>query len=121
MISQTHDHRHDFRLLEARRELHWHLAKARQNVRDAQHRLRCWPKTIIKINDVFWFSMAWKQIYPPPDYGSELRCFLDDDLLKRILRREAHWNSAELAGLIRFHRIGPYNPDVHTLLCFLHE
>lgn len=93
-----------------------HLLRAGfANMRRAQERLDCWPDCTIKINGhPYYMGLC--------DMGSsnELRCTLPADLLERILNREAHWNNCELACLIKFHRFGPYLPDVHTLLSFLH-
>ena len=42
-------------------------------------------------------------------------------LLKRILKREAHWNNAEIGCHIDFIRVpDTYSPDIHWVLSFLH-
>lgn len=83
------------------------------NVRRAQERLECWPDSVVSVNGQPYYMGAH-------DMGSsnELRCTLPEDLLRRILNRKVHWNSAELACLIKFRRFGPYLPDVHVLLSF---
>ncbi len=90
----------------------------------AQKRLGCYPHVLVEINDLpglyLGKSVAWLDNAEPQP--AVLKCTLDPALLDRILRREVHWNSAELACLIRFVRQpNVYDPDVHTLLCFLHE
>lgn len=99
------------------------ITAALANLRRAQERLDCWPRVRVEVNgQSIWLGRGTngKTMMAPND-APTLKCTLDTALLDRILRREVHWNSAELACLIRFHRTGPYNPDVHTLLCFLHE
>jgi len=50
-----------------------------------------------------------------------LICSLDPKLLRRILDRKAHWNNAEIGCHIDFFRSpNIYEPDLHTLLQFLH-
>jgi UDP-MurNAc hydroxylase len=50
-----------------------------------------------------------------------LICSLSPKLLRRILDRKAHWNNAEIGCHIDFFRSpNVYEPDLHTLLQFLH-
>ena len=50
-----------------------------------------------------------------------LICSVNTKLLRRILDREAHWNNAEIGCHIDFFRSpNVYEPDLHTLLQFLH-
>ena len=50
-----------------------------------------------------------------------LKCTMDPRLLFRILTRDAHWNNAEVGCHIDFHRVPDvYDPDLHTMLSFLH-
>ena len=50
-----------------------------------------------------------------------LSCSLNPKLLRRILDRKAHWNNAEIGCHIDFYRSpNIYEPDLHTLLQFLH-
>jgi UDP-MurNAc hydroxylase len=50
-----------------------------------------------------------------------LRFRLDPRLLRRILLRQAHWDSGESGGHIDFLRVpNEYQPDVHTLMSFFH-
>ena len=85
------------------------------NMRRAQERLECWPDCAIRVNEHPYYM-------GDADMGTsnELRCTMPDELLVKIMKREAHWNNCELACLVRFHRFGPYLPDVHTLLSFFH-
>jgi UDP-MurNAc hydroxylase len=56
-----------------------------------------------------------------PRQEPALECSMDLRLLRRILRREAHWNNAEGGCHIDFVRHPDnYLPDVHTLLSFFH-
>ncbi len=89
------------------------LAEAFENLKVMQARLRCYPACVVSINDRFEFSLG-------AEAGNDLRCYLPEELLARIVGREVHWNNAELACLIEFDRTGPYLPDVHTLLSFFH-
>ncbi len=65
-------------------------------------------------------------IYPKfseeiPDSPKVLECTLDERLLARILKRDAHWNNAEIGCHISFIRTpNEYEPDLHTMLQFLH-
>ena len=53
--------------------------------------------------------------------GPILNCQLDPRLLRRILDRNANWNSAEIGCHIDFFRTpNVYEPDLHTMLQFLH-
>lgn len=50
-----------------------------------------------------------------------LDCYLDPRLLRRVLDRRAHWNNSEIGCHIDFHRSpNIYEPDLHTILQFLH-
>lgn len=50
-----------------------------------------------------------------------LSCSLDSRLMRRILDRKATWNSAEIGCHIDFVRTpNDYEPDLHTMLQFLH-
>lgn len=50
-----------------------------------------------------------------------LICSLNPKLLRRILDRKANWNNAEIGCHIDFFRSpNEYEPDLHTLLQFLH-
>jgi UDP-MurNAc hydroxylase len=49
-----------------------------------------------------------------------LQCKVPSRLLRRILDGKAHWNNAEIGCHIEFDRLGPYEPDLHTALEFLH-
>jgi UDP-MurNAc hydroxylase len=50
-----------------------------------------------------------------------LSCTLDSRLLRRILDRDAQWNSSEIGCHINFFRSpNLYEPDLHTMLQFLH-
>jgi UDP-MurNAc hydroxylase len=50
-----------------------------------------------------------------------LKCSLDSRLMRRILDREAQWNSSEIGCHINFFRSpNLYEPDLHTMLQFLH-
>ena len=56
-----------------------------------------------------------------PESGQVLTCSLNPKLLRRILDRKAQWNSAEIGCHIDFFRSpNVYEPDLHTLLQFLH-
>ena len=55
------------------------------------------------------------------DAEQVLICSLNPKLLRRILDRKAHWNNAEIGCHIDFFRSpNVYEPDLHTLLQFLH-
>lgn len=95
------------------------------NLMQAQDRLRCYPPCEIGVDAVgpdgrgeefmFWMGPSGTAIG-----DNYLRCSLPIQLLRDILDRKAHWNSAEVGCLIRFHRTGFYMPDVHTLMSFFH-
>lgn len=51
----------------------------------------------------------------------KLECRLDPRLLQQILKKESHWNNAEIGCHIEFKRFpNYYSPDIHTMLQFLH-
>jgi UDP-MurNAc hydroxylase len=55
------------------------------------------------------------------DSANELICELDPRLLRRILDRQANWNSAEIGCHIEFWREpNIYEPDLHTMLQLFH-
>ncbi|MEI8161394.1 MAG: hypothetical protein WCG65_10050, partial [Actinomycetes bacterium] len=55
------------------------------------------------------------------NFEQVLICSLNPKLLRRILDRKAHWNNAEIGCHIDFFRNpNVYEPDLHTLLQFLH-
>ncbi len=95
-----------------------------------QTRLNCWPRCWVGLNYItddetgagyeFQLWLGGSAEPEDDDVQARLQCTLDEDLLRRILRREEHWNNAELGCHITFDRKGPYMPDVHTLLCFFH-
>jgi len=59
------------------------------------------------------------QIVKGSENSRHLYCDLDLRLLKRILHKKAHWNSAEIGTHIDFKRIpNKMDPDVHTCLSF---
>ncbi|MDC1256680.1 hypothetical protein N8Z66_03255 [Pelagibacteraceae bacterium] len=59
------------------------------------------------------------QIVKGSENSRHLYCDLDLRLLKRILHKKAHWNSAEIGTHINFKRIpNKMDPDVHTCLSF---
>lgn len=89
------------------------LKSARSNMYRAQERFGCYPACAVLVNG-FEFDMG-------PNGGEcVLDCKLPGQLLRDILDRKVHWNNAEIGCLIRFNRVGPYMPDVHTLLSFFH-
>lgn len=92
------------------------LAAAHKHVWAMQEKLGCYPPCEVNING-FSFSMG-KAI--DRDDGNWLGCTLPEGLLRDILDRKVHWNNAEIGCLITFNRVGPYLPDVHTLLSFFH-
>lgn len=72
---------------------------------------------IVSINDRFSFVLDGDG----GDNQDELRCYLPEELLERILNREEHWNNAEIGCKIEFdRRPNVYLPDVHMLLSFFH-
>ena len=95
---------------------------ARQNLRRAQVRLDCWPEWLVDVNGESLYlgrgtTGRTRMLVDLP----RLKCTMEPELLERILRREVHWNSVELACKIRFFRDpNVFNPDVHLLLSFLH-
>jgi len=56
-----------------------------------------------------------------PSDSVSLLCSMDPRLLRRILDRRAHWNNVEIGCHIDFFRSpNVYDPDLHTMLQFLH-
>jgi hypothetical protein len=93
------------------------LNEAVDNLRRAQEKLGTYPDCEVSVNGEAFYLGTKKS-----KKTVKLACTLPKELLGRILKREVHWNDAELACLIRFHRSpNLYQPDVHTLLSFLHE
>lgn len=89
------------------------MAEALEHLRRVQKKLDCYPSCHVVVNDRFEFDIGL-------DSANELRCYLPEDLLRRIIDRDENWNSAEIGCLIEFDRKGPYLPDVHTLMSFFH-
>lgn len=51
----------------------------------------------------------------------DITCILDPRLMARILKREAHWNNAEIGCHIEFdRRPNVYNYDFHMLMSYFH-
>lgn len=107
------------------------FAEARIRLWRAQERFQCFPAVNVNLiaradradvdsSSVMPFSMrnlAAKAVRGDPYLG----CILSEADLWRILRRELHWNNAELGFRIMFDRQpNVYCPDTHNLLCFLH-
>jgi hypothetical protein len=95
------------------------LAAARANMRAAQNRFKCFPACSLVVSYGEEYSFRMHQGGAPLG-DNVLRCYLPDLLLRDILDRKVHWNNAEIGCLIRFNRVGPYMPDVHTLMSFFH-
>lgn len=51
---------------------------------------------------------------------NDLACFMDSRLLLKILKRELHWNNADVGCHIDYIRKGLYNPDIHMIMSFFH-
>lgn len=72
------------------------------------------------------FGVGEIQVFPefardPVSATRSLSCSLDSRLLRRILSRKAQWNSAEIGCHISFVRTpNEYEPDLHTMMQFLH-
>ncbi len=102
------------------------LTAARNNLSRAQERFGCYPDCEVGINqeDAYGRGLTFLTWLGRPDSGSEMEnyliCSMPATLLRDILDRKVHWNNAEIGCLIRFDRIGPYLPDVHTLMSFFH-
>ena len=106
------------------------LPDARANLWRVQQRMRCFPQCHCYIRlptSQFHFDFASPASgFLPIDSRIALTepylsCSLDLALLGRILRRQSHWNNAEIGGHISFFRHpDTYQPDVHMLLSFFH-
>ena len=99
------------------------IASLRMITRGEQFGIRVRSRVIISLNG------CNVEISPQFDNSSEARidseqvliCSLNPKLLRRILDRKAHWNNAEIGCHIDFFRSpNVYEPDLHTLLQFLH-
>lgn len=101
------------------------LMSARANLWKHQGRMNYFPDINIRINGRFlfnfnspeckWLENSRKMVEPFLD------CTLSDTLLSRILKRQAHWNNAEIGCHIEFYRQPDvYMPDVHLLMSFFH-
>ena len=91
---------------------HDDLEAARANLARAQERFNCRPDCLVRVNG--------HQVMGAPSSPNILDCMLPDDLLREVLDRKIHWNNLEISCLIRFNRVGPYMPDVHTLMSYFH-
>jgi hypothetical protein len=95
------------------------LTAARANLWRAQERFGFFPDLTVSING-FAFPMDRMNGLPNRD-ANFIRCRMAQDVLQRLLNREAHYNNLELACLIEFdRRPNVYLPDFHTLMSFFH-
>lgn len=92
------------------------MVDARAKVFQACKKFDVWPDCNVSINGFEFFM----QPFCMSPSNNSLRCTLDNRLLARILRGQAHWNNCEIGLHIEFQRVGPYIPDVHMLLSFFH-
>jgi UDP-MurNAc hydroxylase len=90
--------------------------KALERLRRKQKEWNCYPSWIVIINGS-GFSLAGEH-----ESGENHIWFeMDERLLGAILKREAHWNNAEVGCHMEIHREpNVYDPDIHLLLCSLH-
>jgi len=104
------------------------LPRARQHLWNAQQRFGFVSKWAIHVrvgDSYFAFSLddSVSRFVPLSTVPKApfIRCSMDLRLLQRILRREAHWNNAEIGCHIDFWREpNEYHPDIHVLLSFFH-
>ncbi len=102
--------------------------EARANLWQAQQRFEFFRDLNLTLRvDKAWYRfnfaesggtmMAEHSEIPTP----QLTCSMNPRLLARILRREAHWNNAEIGCHIDFTRDpDEYVPDAHVLMSFFH-
>ena len=99
------------------------IASSRMTTRGEQFGIRTQCTVLIDLDD--------HKVAITPQFDSSLKagidaeqvliCSLNPKLLRRILDRKAHWNNAEIGCHIDFFRSpNVYEPDLHTLLQFLH-
>lgn len=101
--------------LPAQPELDILMRDAIKNIDRMQERFNCYPSCSVIVNDRWEVDMAIGK----PEVV--LKATLDPALLYQILIRKSHWNNAEIGCHIEFERTpNEYQPDVHTLLSFLH-
>lgn len=108
---------------------------ARAHLWKAQERFRCFPNQWVTIGtrstdkasiEAAYFNLRTREIMRPQGPKAAhlfpvLRCYMEEDVLRRIFSRELHWNNAELACSIMFdRRPNIYAPDVHMLMSFFH-
>tara|TARA_B100002019_G_scaffold131625_1_gene113095 strand:- start:12711 stop:13997 length:1287 start_codon:yes stop_codon:yes gene_type:complete len=79
-------------------------------------------EVVLKVFDVYARIYPCFETYSKFDYRENmLLCDLDERLLLRIIKRNAHWNNAEIGAHIDFvRRPNTYEPDLHTGLQFFH-
>jgi UDP-MurNAc hydroxylase len=100
--------------LPAKPELDILMRDAIANLKRAQERFHCYPACRVIINDRYIIELGTA-------FEVKLKCTLDPALLFGILNRKYHWNNAEIGCHIEFERTpNEYQPDVHTLLSYLH-
>ncbi len=93
------------------------LVSAKNNLKDRIKKFKVDIKSnvIIKIND------KEHKVIEGKESDRFLYCEMDLRLLRRILDRKSHWNSAEIGCHINFFRTpNKMDPDAHKALCFLH-
>jgi UDP-MurNAc hydroxylase len=104
------------------------LPIARQRLWGYQERYGVFPDLTMsmRLAEDCFFVFNWSQpatAFLEHDWRSQpfLGVSVDLRLLGQILRREEHWNNAEIGCHIDFVRVpDDYLPDVHTLLSFFH-
>ena len=100
------------------------LVEARAHLWEAQRRFNYFPDLNIVINDSFVFNFKSPEtigLRPSEVTEPFLKCYLEPDILHKLLTKEMHWNNLEVACLIEFdRRPNVYMPDVHTLMSFFH-
>ena len=72
-------------------------------------------------NVVLEYAGRGKVLVDVENPKADIKCSIDERLLRRVLNRESHWNNAEIGGHIDFVRQpNYYSPDIHLMLQFLH-
>jgi len=97
--------------------------QARVNLWKRQEQFMFFPdyRFSIKLAEDTYISFNFNSTFFDERPAADLVCIMDPRLLRRILKRESHWNNAEIGCHIDFIREpNVYKPDIHTMFCFFH-
>lgn len=97
------------------------IFKARANLWKKQQQLNFFPNygLAIRVGSQH-FCFNFKDEKPAYIHDTDLLIIMDYKLLVRVLKRDVHYNNADVGCHINYQRKGEYNPDIHMIMSFFH-